>query len=154
MSYPIQAAVGCGCNDHDRPDIALARAVGLAREVAVMIRGACRDVLDERARGVATTVARGADERAIWQNRYAGPLAGFEEALERLIPASVSPVAITVVVGADEDGPITRQEIQDLPDPRLVALRDRVRTLSATLETVRDILAADDAIIQMRRAIG
>jgi hypothetical protein len=154
MSNSITAPVGGIGVDYDRPDVALARAVGLAREVSVMIRGVCADALDERACGVAATVARAADERSIWQDRYVGPLIGLEEALDRLIRASVAPTAVNVVVGSDEDGPIMREVMKDLPDPRLVALRDRVRTLSATLEAVRDIIVADEAITQMRRAAG
>lgn len=43
---------------------------------------------------------------------------------------------------------------RDLPDPRLVELRDQVRSLSTALDAVRDVVAADEAIVQMRRRIG
>jgi len=155
-STPVSTRVAtlCACGEHDRPDVALARAMAHARAVSAMIRSAGGEVLDQRARGVAATVARGADDRVIWRDCYAGPLVGLAEALDRLIPASIGPVETSVIVGHDETGPITRTVVRDEPDARLVALRDEVRTLTAALDTVRDIVAADEAIVQMRRAIG
>jgi hypothetical protein len=143
--------IPCSCTEHDRPEVALGRAMALAREIARMIRGECASLLDARARGVATTVACAAEERAIWQDRYAGPITGLGEVLDRLVAASVGPVETTVVVDHDEHGPVSRRELRDLPDARLVALRDRVCSLSAALEAVRDIVAADEAVARMRR---
>lgn len=148
------AAVPCACEHHDRPEIALARAIALAREVAAMIRGACADAIDRRARGVAETVARAACDRTIWHDRIAGPIMGLGEELERLVAASVGPRTTAVVVGHDEDGPIIRDMVRDLPDPNLVALRERLQALAETLDAVRDIVAADEAVTQMRRAAG
>lgn len=151
MSKSICDRCACACDVYDRPHAALGRALSAAREIAALLQGECADLLDARARRVATTIARAADERSIWEERFAGPLIGLGDALDALVAASVGPVTRSAIVGCDEEGVIERDVVTDEPDSRLVDLRDRVRALAEQLDIVRDVVAAEESIMRLRQ---
>lgn len=153
MSKSVCDRCACACDAYDRPEAVLGRALSAAREIAARLQGDCADLLDPRSRRIATTLARAVEERSIWEERFAAPLIGLGDSLDALVAASVGPVTHSVVVGCDEVGTNIRDVVRDEPDPRLVDLRDRVRVLSESLDVVRDLVAAEEAIMRMRQAL-
>jgi hypothetical protein len=142
---------------HDRPGLILAEAMAVGRRLAALLDDDCGGALDRRGVELPTTVAAQARSRDITDPGFGSALEGLVTLLDAQIHAGAIERIETDIVGADEDGPIyADRRVWTVPDALqpLVEARDLALRLAGLIEEVRDIVAADVAVMRMRQEVA
>lgn len=134
---------------YDRPEILLAAAFAVGRELAEILRDQ-EGVFPHRDRVLVSTVMRGAANRGVLAPQFRGPLSGLVDKIDRLLDAAAVEHVEAITIGADENGEIhgeRRSRVVPAAMQPLVTARALATRLAALIDNVGDLLEADHLIV-------